>query len=471
MTQLPANTLEIRAIDNNRATARRDPADILTFGFGTSVAMWAVGYFGRLPIGDGVMLPNVVLLTVFIGCMVGAGFLAARYLPNATARLWKAGLITAALNLLVLGSVIGRETPKEMMRAAALWVPMLAIVTIALMYLGHAIGKAISSKRADSPRDIDWRCGFAVVLVGATTVMLALGGAVTGFEAGLAVVDWPNSFGYNMFLYPLTKMTGGIYYEHAHRLFGTLVGLTTLALAIYLQRYEERRGLRTFGWGLFLLVCVQGVLGGLRVTGHFTLSQSEAEVAPSIALAVVHGVLGQIFFANLVAMAVFVSRRWKTMSTRLQNVVSDSPIAAFALVIAIVLQIILGAVFRHLGLALSFHVVFAFFVLGLAFFVGYRAWLRDESVPVLPKLGGWLMMTASAQLALGVLALIGVMMRRGAATPPALEVILTTAHQTFGAILLAVAVAFACWAARSSSAQSTVNVRSNEQTVAMPANS
>ncbi|MGE3182611.1 MAG: COX15/CtaA family protein, partial [Phycisphaerae bacterium] len=236
---------------------------------------------------------------------------------------------------------------------------------------------------------------------------------------------------------------------HAHRLFGTLVGLTTLSLALYLQRYEPNRKLRGIGWFLFLLVCVQGVLGGLRVTGRFTMSQSHDDVAPSIALAVVHGVFGQIFYASLVVLAVLVSRRWKSVASHARRELSvHSPAASLLLVAAIILQIILGAVFRHLGLALTFHVVFAAFVLALACFVGFRAWMRDDALPVLPKYGGWLMMAATLQLLLGVLALIGVMVRRGAESPPALEVILTTAHQTFGAVLLALAVAFACWNVR-----------------------
>ena len=63
---------------------------------------------------------------------------------------------------------------------------------------------------------------------------------VTSKNVGLAVPDWPTTFGYNMFLYPLSRMTGAVYYEHAHRLFGSLVGLTTLVLAAHLLRVERR---------------------------------------------------------------------------------------------------------------------------------------------------------------------------------------------------------------------------------------
>ena len=66
-------------------------------------------------------------------------------------------------------------------------------------------------------------------------MLISSGGLVTGFRAGMAVPDWPNTFGHNMFLFPFTKMTGGVFYEHAHRLLGSLVGLTALVLAILLS--------------------------------------------------------------------------------------------------------------------------------------------------------------------------------------------------------------------------------------------
>jgi len=89
-----------------------------------------------------------------------------------------------------------------------------------------------------------WRTGFAGVAVVAGLLVVVAGGLVTSLEAGLAVPDWPNSFGSNMFLYPLAKMTGGIYYEHAHRLYGSLVGLTTIVLAVVLWFTDDRIWLR-----------------------------------------------------------------------------------------------------------------------------------------------------------------------------------------------------------------------------------
>ena len=109
-----------------------------------------------------------------------------------------------------------------------------------------------------------------------------------------AVVDWPNTEGYNMFLYPLARMTGGVYLEHAHRLLGSLVGFTTLMLAVHVQITERRGALKALAWTALGFVVVQGILGGLRVTGHFTLSTRPADTDPKVVLAAIHGVFGQV---------------------------------------------------------------------------------------------------------------------------------------------------------------------------------
>ena len=74
----------------------------------------------------------------------------------------------------------------------------------------------------------------------ATFPLLFIGGLVTSKGAGLAVPDWPTTFGYNMFLYPWSKMVGGIFYEHSHRLVASTVGLLTIALALTFWFTEAR---------------------------------------------------------------------------------------------------------------------------------------------------------------------------------------------------------------------------------------
>src|SRR5438132_5694691 len=110
-----------------------------------------------------------------------------------------------------------------------------------------------------------WPHRIAILLAGATFPLLFIGGLVTSKGAGLAVPDWPTTFGYNMFLYPWSRMVGGILYEHSHRLIGSAVGLLTIALALVLWRKESRPWLRWLGVVALGAVIAQGVLGGLRV--------------------------------------------------------------------------------------------------------------------------------------------------------------------------------------------------------------
>src|SRR5262249_28579188 len=156
---------------------------------------------------------------------------------------------------------------------------------------------------------------------------------------------------YNMFLYPFARMTGGIYYEHAHRLLGALVGLTTLALSAHLALVEPRRWVKRMAYAAVLLVVLQGILGGLRVTEK------------NLGLAVVHGVTAQIFFSLLAAIAVVVSRAWRAERGAIDAAdrrVTDVAIAA------VLLQIVFGALQRHLAILLMLHIAFAFVAGGLA---------------------------------------------------------------------------------------------------------
>ncbi len=79
-----------------------------------------------------------------------------------------------------------------------------------------------------------WLHCFAVLAAICTFLLLGAGGLVTSHEAGMSVPDWPNSYGYNMFAFPPSKWIGGIFYEHTHRLWATVVGLMTTILAVWI---------------------------------------------------------------------------------------------------------------------------------------------------------------------------------------------------------------------------------------------
>src|SRR5260370_34007600 len=97
---------------------------------------------------------------------------------------------------------------------------------------------APSSAAGRPPRP--WPHRLALVTAAATMLLIFVGGLVTNTGSALAVPDWPTTFGYNMFLYPWSQMVGGIFYEHSHRLLGSLVGALTIALAVSLWMTETR---------------------------------------------------------------------------------------------------------------------------------------------------------------------------------------------------------------------------------------
>jgi len=170
-------------------------------GFSTSVAMWAIGYVAMMRPGvvAGEALFALILATALAGGFIAGKFAAGGSLGAGAAHGARAGLCSAAANLLIVGSLFGGDTDASVWSALAIWVGGLFAATTLIMALGGAIGA----------RGTRWtpRLSTSAVFARATCVaifmQLVTGGLVTGLEAGLAVPDWPNSFGHNMLLYPL----------------------------------------------------------------------------------------------------------------------------------------------------------------------------------------------------------------------------------------------------------------------------
>lgn len=396
---------------------------LLAFGFGTSVAMWTLGYLGRVPPAA---MPGWLLGPLMLLCLPLGGYLAARSAGGGIARGASAGLLASVLNLLILGSLLTEGT-------GWLWLPGSLLMGAALAAMG-----ALFAGKRDVPHR-DFTPEFAYVTSAAAFLLLVAGGLVTSKDAGLAVPDWPNSFGNNMFLYPLSRMTGGIYFEHAHRLLGTLVGLSTLVLAIQLWRGSFSRGVKRLGLLALGAVIFQGILGGLRVTGRFTLSQDAAELAPSIVLAMLHGVLGQVFFAGLVLLAILSGSRWADARPRERDAVMK---LSRAFVLIVIVQLALGVLVRHVSWGLWIHISAAVIVLMAGLLAGARAWEAARGPAV--KLGKILVALLLVQVTLGTFAAF-IIWTRESGEAPAWEVLLATAHQATGALILAIATALAAW--------------------------
>ena len=264
---------------------------------------------------------------------------------------------------------------------------------------------------------------LGVATLAATGVLILLGGLVTNTGAGLAVPDWPSTFGHNMFVFPWSQMIGGIFYEHSHRLVGALVGLLTLVLSAALWREGGR--LRRLGLVAVAVVLVQGVLGGLRV------------VLQQDALAIVHGSLAQVFFALLAAVALLTTPRGRIAVAQVAPSLKALTVAAAALVYV---QIVFGALLTHAG-RLDFHLAGAALVFVVMPLVA--AQLRRTGDAVAAPLAGLLLVLLGVQLILGAgsfLARFSSLWMPGGQTT---VVFLPVAHRLIGSLILGAAVALA----------------------------
>jgi heme a synthase len=288
-------------------------------------------------------------------------------------------------------------------------------------------GTAIESHAADSSSR--WPHRIAVILACATFPLLFIGGLVTSKGVGLAVPDWPTTFGYNMFLYPWSKMVGGVFYEHSHRLVASFVGLLAIALVLTFWLREPRRWLRWLGAGALGLVIVQGVLGGLRVV---LLEQT---------LAIVHAATAQLFFAVTICLAMFTSPNfWRQPvgapvddGGRLRRLCA----ATTAL---IYLQIVFGALLRHTGERLDAHLVFAALVALHVLLVVIRVSRHHGKVAELARPALLLFLLLLLQIALGAASYFAKFTALWR-LPVDLVVLMTTAHLATGALMLAASVA------------------------------
>src|ERR1700732_409805 len=104
-----------------------------------------------------------------------------------------------------------------------------------------------------------WLNRFAWLTAVATLFLICSGGMVTSKGVGLAVPDWPTTFGYNMFLFPVSQWVGGIFFEHTHRLIASAIGFMTIILAVWLRFAEHRRWVRNLGYFALAAVILQGV--------------------------------------------------------------------------------------------------------------------------------------------------------------------------------------------------------------------
>jgi len=175
-----------------------------------------------------------------------------------------------------------------------------------------------------------------------TAVLIFAGGLVTSTGSGLSVPDWPNTYGWSMFTFPLEKMVGGIRYEHSHRLIASTVGFLILVLSVWLWRAEPRRWVRRLGYLALAAVVTQGILGGITVLWYLPDP-----------ISIAHASLAQIVFCLTTAIALFTSRGWSQRGSSAP--LADAVLRKLAVVSTawIYVQILMGATMRHTDAGLA----------------------------------------------------------------------------------------------------------------------
>jgi cytochrome c oxidase assembly protein subunit 15 len=220
-----------------------------------------------------------------------------------------------------------------------------------------------------SPTSTTWLNRFAWLTCIATLLLICSGGMVTSKNVGLAVPDWPTTFGYNMFLFPISRWVGGILFEHTHRLMGSLVGILTIILAAWLWGSEDRQWVRNLGLIALAGVILQGILGGLRVT----MMKDE--------IGIFHACVAQAFLGLLVFIALITTNFWRSISNVVVDFKKFAPFKTLviATTIAIYVQLALGATMRHQHRDLAI----------LDFPTANGAWIPDTSATALAKINAW----------------------------------------------------------------------------------
>ena len=182
-----------------------------------------------------------------------------------------------------------------------------------------------------------WLHRYAKLVAASTVLLIAAGGMVTSTGSGLSVPDWPNTYGWFMFSFPMDKWVGGILYEHSHRLIASTVGFLTIILAIWTWRVEPRAWVRWLGFAALGAVILQGLLGGLTVLLLLPAPVSIGHAGTRAAVLLHHA------HARARHLAVRGTRSARRPTTRCCGAL------AAATTCSIYVQILLGATMRHTG--------------------------------------------------------------------------------------------------------------------------
>jgi len=232
---------------------------------------------------------------------------------------------------------------------------------------------------------------FSVATTVLTLVLIQIGGMVTSTDSGLAYPDWPMANG-SWWPPEMKRWSPGLL-EHGHRVAGALIGFLVLVLTVWTLVVETRRWPRRAAIALLAWVSLQGVIGGKGVQLGLPLWTSA-----------LHGVLAQVLLCGLAVFAFGQSGTWQVRAPAPAASVSTARrLAVFAL-LAVLVQLVLGAVVRHaevrgvLWLHVSVAVVVALAILVATLYAGHRL----GHAPGIRGNARWLLVVLGLQLCLGV---------------------------------------------------------------------
>lgn len=270
-----------------------------------------------------------------------------------------------------------------------------------------------------------WLHRYAIVLSVCTLLLVVAGATVTSKEAGLSVPDWPLSYG--KFMPP---MTGGVLFEHGHRMIGATVGMLTIGLLVWILRVEKRSWMRKLGWVALAWVSTVGLLGGLTV-----------KLLTPPPVSITHTCLAQLFFSLTVSICVFTSQSWLEGPELVEDHGWPSLRSiAIALPIFVLTQIALGAGFRHGALGILPHIVGAMVVTLFILIACMFVLNQFPKHPALRRAAMALLSITFVQVILGITAFMTKLLETRQQLG---EVVATVTHVATGALTLAASIVLA----------------------------
>ena len=348
-----------------------------------------------------------------------------------------------------------------------------------------------------------WLHRLAILTAVTTFILICMGGLVTSTDSGLAVPDWPTTFGYNMFLYPLSKTVSGFLFSVDPNLQADLdMGNPSVGLRKALEKngisvsenviisteeqssrwkLTDKANERTYTLiksGERLDVYVHGVLyehshrligsivGFLTIALMLSIWAKDARkwmkwlgvialvavIAQGVmgglrvtnlsrVLAIIHACFAQAFFALTASIVLFTSRSWLQTSVEVEATdVSRLRNLSLITLGLIYIQFIFGAVLRHTGDRLDAHLLFAGLVTIHIFLLLRRILKNYPENPSLVRLILLLSGLLAVQLTLGFGAYLAEFTAFGKGVPLVAGVIVTTAHVAIGALMLIASV-------------------------------